>query len=154
MTTVVHVLTSGWNLRAGRARRSRSRTTRTFPSPSFTTAKGETEPGATPRASLKPRGVREGEAARAESFGEEPEVEELLRREDDEPGSAFPILEEEVLAVASRNVRRRDLRLGHGEDGIVGNRAGLDAELGEKREQAGRVERSAVRVVGRHRCEF
>ena len=94
---------------------------------------------------LELRGVREGEAPRAESFGEDPEVENPLRREDDEPGSALPILEEEVLAVAPRNVPCRDPRFAHGADRFVGNRAGLDAESGQEREQAWRVERSVLR---------
>ncbi len=34
----------------------------------------------------EPSGAREGEAARSERFGEAPQVEDPLRREDDEPG--------------------------------------------------------------------
>lgn len=103
---------------------------------------------------LKPPGAREGETARSERFGEEPEVEEPLRREDDEPGGPFPILQEEILAVAPGDMGRRDLRLGHREDRIVKERASLDAEPGQEVEEAGRVERGALRVVGRHGCGF
>lgn len=103
---------------------------------------------------LKLRGVREGEAPRAESFGEDPEVERPLRREDDEPGGARPILEEEILAVAPWNVPCRDPRFAHGADRFVVDRAGFDAEPGQEGEQARRVERSAFRAVGRHGTEF
>jgi len=103
---------------------------------------------------LKPLVPREGETARAERFGEGPEIEEPLRWEDDEPGGAFPFLEEEVLAVAPWNAPCRDLRFGHGEDRVVGVGAGFDAEPGQEREEPGRVEGGVRRGVGRHGSGF
>jgi len=108
-------------------------------------AGGDAEPLA------EPLRAREGEAARAEGLGERPEVERPVLGEDDEPGRASPLLEEEVLAVTSCGMRRRDLRLGDGEDGIVIERPCLDAELGEPGEEARRIVRAGDGFVGSHR---
>ena len=125
-----------------------------FPGSVVHDAEGGDGAGGDAKGFLKPRGVREGEAPRAESLGEGPEVEKPLRREDDEPGSALPILEEKILAVAPRNMPCGDPRFAHGADRFVVECTGLDAEPGQEREQAWRVERSVLGVVGRHGSEF
>lgn len=99
----------------------------------------------------EPPGAREGEPAEAEGVRQGPEVERPVGREDDEPRRAAPLLEEEVLAVAPGHVRRRDLRLGDGEDGVVVERPRFHAELREEGEEARRVVRGRVRCVGSHR---
>lgn len=98
--------------------------------------------------------AREREAPEAEGLGEAAQVERPVRREDDEPVRAAPLLEEEVLAVAPGHVSRREPRLGDGEDGVVLERPRFDAEHTQELEEAGRVVRAIGVVcsfVGRHR---
>ena len=148
MITVVDVLESGWNFRAGRARSPRSRTTRTFPAPSFTTPKGETEPGARPRASwsfaafakerrLVPRAPARTLRSRILSAGRTTSQ-----------AAPFRSSRKRFLQWHPGTCACRDPRFAHGADRFVGNRAGLDAEPGQEREQAWRVERSVQRGFG------